>query len=120
MHSSQVPGPEKLRVYRLAQDLAVNVERIIRSVVRSPTLADQLRRAAESVVLNIAEGASHFSPGRKIALYQIARGSAAECMAGLSHILRMHPLPEVRSARNDANMVCVMLTALIRAQESRR
>ena len=41
-------------------------------------MADQLRRSAESIVLNIAEGAGHYSPGRKIYHYQLARGSAGE------------------------------------------
>jgi four helix bundle protein len=84
------------------------------------SLADQLTRAGESVVLNIAEGAAHFSPGRKSYHYGIAHGSAAECVAALSRIHRRNPTPAVENARRAANMVGVMLHALIQAQQRRR
>lgn len=118
--AEQQRGPERLRVYLLAQDLAVSADGIARSLVRSPSLADQLRRASESVVLNIAEGAAHFTTGRKIYHYQTARGSAAECLAALNHVNRLRPSDAARSARNNANMVCMMLTGLIRSLEARR
>lgn len=42
---------------------------------------DQVRRAALSVVLNIAEGAEQESAAMKRKHYRIARGSAGECAA---------------------------------------
>ncbi|HUF67590.1 MAG TPA: four helix bundle protein [Longimicrobiales bacterium] len=73
-----VRGPERLRVYHLAQDLATSVDRIAHASARNGSMADQLRRSAESIVLNFAEGAGHYSPGRKIYHYQLARGSAGD------------------------------------------
>ncbi len=45
--------------------------------------ADQLVRAAESVVRNIAEGAGRWSEADCAKHYKIARGSAMECAASL-------------------------------------
>lgn len=45
--------------------------------------ADQLIRAAESVVRNIAEGAGRWSEGDSARHYKIARGEAMECAASL-------------------------------------
>ena len=47
-------------------------------------LTDQLKRAANSVVHNLAEGYGRFEPRNKTRFYKIARGSAFESM---SHIL---------------------------------
>ena len=44
-------------------------------------LRDQLRRASSSVVLNTAEGFGSASRGVKRRHYEIARGSAMECVA---------------------------------------
>ena len=46
-------------------------------------LKDQLLRASSSVVLNIAEGFGSSSRGVKRRHYEIARGSAVECIAVL-------------------------------------
>jgi four helix bundle protein len=115
-----VRGPERLRVYHLAQDLATSVDRIARVSARNGSLADQLRRSAESIVLNIAEGAGHYSPGRKIYHYQLARGSAAECIAALTQVNRRRPSEVIASSRRSANMISAMLTALIHSLETRR
>jgi four helix bundle protein len=45
--------------------------------------ADQLVRAAESVLRNIAEGAGRWSEADSAKHYKIARGEAMECAASL-------------------------------------
>ena len=45
--------------------------------------SDQLVRAAESVVRNIAEGAGRWSEADSAKHYKIARGEAMECAASL-------------------------------------
>ena len=44
-------------------------------------LADQLRRAAVSIPLTIAEGAGKVGPRDKARFFAMARGSAGECSA---------------------------------------
>ena len=52
-------------------------------------LADQLRRACTSVVLNIAEGAGEFAGAEKARFYRMAKRSATECAAVLSVCRRL-------------------------------
>jgi four helix bundle protein len=44
-------------------------------------LADQLRRASTSIVLNIAEGAGEYRPVEKARFYRMSLRSATECAA---------------------------------------
>ena len=53
--------------------------------------ADQLIRAAESVVRNIAEGAGRWSDADSAKHYKIARGEAMECAASLD-VLQLRKL----------------------------
>ncbi|OGB88975.1 hypothetical protein A2625_04530 [candidate division WOR-1 bacterium RIFCSPHIGHO2_01_FULL_53_15] len=46
-------------------------------------LKDQIRRAASSVILNLAEGSGRWTKRDKINFYRIARASAFECCAVL-------------------------------------
>ena len=109
-------GPEGLRVYELALSFAAKMDDLLAVARCSASLRDQLERAAESAVLNIAEGAGHVSPGRKAYHYQLAHGSFAECSGGLPLLQRRNPNLnlEIRSARRTSDMACKMLTPLIR------
>jgi four helix bundle protein len=49
----------------------------------------RLRRAATSIVLNIAEGAGEYSKAEKARFYRIARRSATECAAVLDVSMRL-------------------------------
>ncbi|HEX2167505.1 MAG TPA: four helix bundle protein [Longimicrobiales bacterium] len=107
-------GPEKLRVYHLALAFARSVDALLGQARCGRSLFDQLIRAAESIILNIAEGAGHFSPGSKRRHYQIAHASAAECIGSLARLADLNPSLDLRSLRRDGDMISVMLTALIR------
>jgi four helix bundle protein len=77
-------------------------------------MSDQLTRAAESIVLNIAEGAAHLSTGKKRYHYQIAYASAHECIAAVTRLHDRYPTLDVRRIRRSADMICVMLMPLIK------
>ncbi len=73
---------EKLDAYRVARELLVAAVAVTRDMPRGGSgLADQLERAAESVLLNLAEGAGRRPGKEKARMYDIGRGSAAECCA---------------------------------------
>ena len=59
-------------------------------------LRDQLRRAALSVPLNVAEGAGRVSEADAARHFAIARGSAMECAAVLDVIRALGAVPEDR------------------------
>ena len=54
---------------------------------------DQLVRAAESVVRNIAEGAGRWSEADSAKHYKIARGEAMECAASLDVMKLRRTIP---------------------------
>lgn len=76
---------EELRVYQESLDFIDEVYKVIKSwpVEERFGLADQLRRAAASVALNIAEGSSRTIKEFRRYLDQ-AKGSCYECVAILS------------------------------------
>ncbi len=78
----------QLRVYQTALRMVKEVNRLARKIPRDHIdLVWQLRRAARSVLLNIAEGAGEFAPLEKARIYRIARRSAWETIAALDMAL---------------------------------
>ncbi len=73
---------ERLIAYRLAVEFHQRVAPLARARGFAST-RDQLLRAAESVVLNIAEGAGRLARDDKRRFYEIALGSLLECAAVL-------------------------------------
>jgi four helix bundle protein len=73
---------EKLDVFNVAVEMVLRVDVIAGALPKGRGyMRDQLRRAANSVVLNIAEGAGEFSPADKARFYRIAKRSATETSA---------------------------------------
>ena len=70
----------KLNVYQFSQQLALECYKISRLFPSEERFAmtQQIRRAALSVHLNIAEGASRKSVVERKRYYEIARGSVVE------------------------------------------
>ena len=77
---------ERLDVYQKSQEFMGSIFRVTRSLPREYqySLADQLRRAGDSIALNLAEGAGRWAPREKAHFYAIALGSSAECGAILT------------------------------------
>ncbi len=77
---------EKLDVYQAAIEFVVLANTVIENLPRGRAyLADQLQRAAASILLNIAEGAGEYSINEKLRFYRMAKRSATEC-AGIFDI----------------------------------
>ena len=73
----------KLKVYGKAVAYAATARRMVCLWGRRHAIADHLRRASESVVLNIAEGARLFSGPAKVGTLDYSIGSTLECAACL-------------------------------------
>ena len=70
---------ERMDVYQLAIEFVVVADAVSADLPRGRAyLADQLRRACTSIVLNIAEGAGEFSTDEKARFYRMARRSATD------------------------------------------
>jgi len=80
----------KLDVYAAALDFVVLVDPLLEDLPPGRGyLALQLRKAAASIVSNVAEGAGEFAPKEKRRFYRIARRSGTECAAQLDILLRL-------------------------------
>ena len=86
---------EKLEVYRIAVEYADAADGIAGKLKHGNAhIRDQLRRASDSIVNNIAEGAGEFQPNEKARFYRIALRSSTECAAAL-HTCQRRNLAEV-------------------------
>ena len=72
---------ERLTVYQKAKIFNAGIRAFIKARRLDTTTNDQLRRAAFSVVLNLAEGSGRFSKPDRRNFYIIARSSIFECIA---------------------------------------
>lgn len=81
-------------------------------------LADQLQRAALSIVLNIAEGAGKFSPADKAVFYTRARASATESAAVHDVCRKLNLITPAVTDDNKALLerIVQMLTKLIKSR----
>jgi four helix bundle protein len=108
---------ERLHVYDLAVDFLVVVENIVGTYPAGRAyLADQLRRASTSIVLNIAEGVGEFSKKDKARFYHMALRSATECAAVLdvSKRLSLATDSHVSKGREILLQVVAMMVTLVR------
>jgi len=100
--------------YRVALDACRACAPIAGSL--SANLRDQLLRASSSVVLNLAEGFGSVSRGVKRRHYEIARGSAVECLAILDLGAALGALPDahcVSQAHSSFTRTAMMLAKLV-------
>jgi len=81
---------ERLDAYKASIDFLAIADEVSGSLPKGRAyLADQLRRAATSIALNIAEGAGEFAAREKARFYRMARRSATECGAVLDVCARL-------------------------------
>ena len=114
---------EGLEVYQAAIRFVVMANDVVEQLPRGRGyLADQLQRAATSVVLNIAEGAGEFAPKEKARFYRMARRSATESAAVLDVCRNLKLLADERHAagRDLLLQVVSMLVRRTRTWEEKR
>jgi four helix bundle protein len=107
---------QRLDVYQRAIEFLALVYEIVENVPRGHAeRCDQLVRAAEATVRNIAEGAGRWSPADCAKHYMIARGEAMESASSLD-VLKLGQL--VTEERYDRGIrllegVVAMLTKMV-------
>ncbi len=121
MQHHEHPFPHnRLDAYVVSLELARQAKALADRVPRGHrTLADQVMRAAGSVVLNVAEGANRYTAGQKRQRFTEARGECGEVAAAaeLLTVLGLVPAAEANGLRHTAGRVAAMLTGLIRRFE---
>ena len=108
---------EKLDVYQVSIQFVAAAVVISEQVPKGyAALADQLRRAAWSIPLNIAEGVGKPSAPDQARFHAIARGSAMECGAILDvvNVLQVSAPPELARAKHLIVRIVEMLTKMCR------
>jgi four helix bundle protein len=111
-----MPSFQRLRVYQFAIEFLALASEIVEHVPRGHAeRCDQLVRAAESVVRNIAEGAGRWTRADCASRYKIARGEAMEAAASLD-VMKLREL--LTAERYDRGMrllegVVAMLTKMM-------
>jgi len=85
-----------------------------------PGRARQISAAADSIVLNTAEGTWYGTPGMKCRHFGIARASAGEVIAGLYLLARNNGHLAFGPLLSDARMIIKMLSGLIDTFEQQR
>ena len=108
---SSPPSLETFDVYQVSLQACRGCASIVPSL--SAILRDQLLRASSSVVLNVAEGFGSFSRGVKRRHYEIARGSATECIAVLDLASALGCGDAIGDARMLFTRVAMMLAKLL-------
>ena len=108
---------ERLEVYWLAEEYVAFVDYLL-ARMKPSTDTDQLKRAAGSIVFNIAEGAADRPRGDRIRIFSYARRSTSETNSILRRIARAGEASadEVRISYSYADRISAMLWNLIRAQ----
>ena len=108
---------ERLDVYRCAiQFLTLSVQMTARMPRGHADLRDQLRRAASSIPLNIAEGSGKPSAADRARSHAIARGSALECASILEVGVLLRAIsPDIaEEAKMLLSRIVAMLTKMCR------
>jgi four helix bundle protein len=107
---------EDLNVYKKAMAFMVAVY-ALNGTLKDRSIKDQLRRAAMSIPLNIAEGQGRMHGRSKRQFYNIARGSLLECVPLLQACWKLGYIDgdKYTSLYDLANEIGKMLNGLIRS-----
>ena len=112
---------EKLEVYREAIAFVGWLSAILEPTVRIGEVKDQLDRASTSIPLNIAEGNGKYTPKDRCRFFDVARGSALECAAGLDILVAKAKLTpdQIRPGKERLQRIVRMLMGLIKRNSTR-
>jgi four helix bundle protein len=112
---------EKLDVYQEGIVFVGWLWDLLEGSARLGDIKDQLDRASNSIVLNIAEGNGKYSVKDRCRFLDTANASALECAAGLDVLVAKRKLSreEIRPGKELLQRIVRMLNGLIRRNSSR-
>ena len=112
---------EKLDVYRESLVFVGWLSGLLEAVLRAGDVKDHLDRAADSIVLNIAEGNGKYAPKDRCRFFDIAHGSALECAAGLDILVVKQKLTveQIRPGKELLQRIVRMVMGLIKRNSTR-
>jgi four helix bundle protein len=112
---------EKLEVYRESLSFVAWLDSQLERLGRVGEVKDQLDRASISIPLNIAEGNGKYMPKDRCRFFDIARGSALECAAGLDLLVvkRKLTVSDIRTGKETLQRIVRMLMGLIKRNSNR-
>ncbi len=112
----------RLEVYKTSQELALECYRITKKFPPDErfALVQQIRRAAISVHLNLAEGCSRKSQKERNRYFEMSRGSVIEIDSaiGITFKLEYVSLEELESLGNSIIKTFKLLSGMIKSEES--
>ena len=108
MQNAQLNHFQKLDVYVVAKELAVQVHR---AKIRDAELRDQASRASKSAFLQLAEGLPNYGVAMRRKYFICARNSACEVAAALDLAIELDAID--REAGLEAIGTAVRLSALL-------
>lgn len=108
----------ELKVWTRAIEFVVQIYALTRTFPRDEMygLTSQLRRAATSIALNIAEGSGASSNIEFVRFLEMARRSAYEVITGLEVARRLNYCKEEQALKlgQEANEIAAMISGLIK------
>ncbi|MFH1850850.1 MAG: four helix bundle protein [Candidatus Neomarinimicrobiota bacterium] len=112
----------EMPVWQLALDLLLQIYSTTKAFPSTERfgLVSDMRRSANSITHNIAEGFGRFEPRDKTRFYKISRGSAYELMSQILVSAALSYLPEQAKANliNQSKSIIKELNAIIKTLES--
>ena len=109
---------EKLDVYKVTLDFVAAADDVAEALPKDRRyLKDQLRRGANSIAANLAEGVGEFSPAEKVRFYRISRRSAVECASHLHACGRLALVDDslISKGLDQLLRIVAMLTSMIKS-----
>ena len=112
----------KLNIYQISQALVLEAYKITKKFPADEKFAmiSQIRRAAVSVHLNLAEGCSRKSQKERNRYFEIARGSVIEVdtAIGIAHQLGCTALEEIQHLGDSIINTFKLLSGMIKSEDT--
>jgi four helix bundle protein len=112
---------EKLEVYQEALTFVAWLTDLLEEKTRLGDIKDQLDRASNSIVLNIAESNGKYSQKDRCRFLDTANASTLECAAGLDILVAKRKLTvnDIRSGKESLQKIVRMLMGLLKSSATR-